>query len=272
MIISSFPLSSFPKSHSERAVAPLLTRFVWLATLALVAQKVSPSAFAAAPLPNIVYVLADDLGYGDVKCLNPRGKIATPNLDRLARGGMVFTDAHSGSAVCTPTRYGILTGRYCWRSRLQAGVLGGFSPPLIDKARLTVPELLRQHGYRTACIGKWHLGMNMPVKTAARLFTDDIQDIDGAKLDLAGAIGDGPTARGFDEYFGISASLDMPPFAFIENDHFTQPPTVRKTWLREGIAAPGFEAVDVLPTLTRKAVEYIGRRGQGAVPSFSTCR
>ncbi len=110
--------------------------------------------------PNIVYILADDLGYGDVKCLNPSGKIATPNLDRLAAAGMVFTDAHSGSAVCSPTRYGILTGRYAWRSRLQAGVLGGCSPRLIEPGRLTVADLLRRAGYHTTAIGKWHLGMD----------------------------------------------------------------------------------------------------------------
>src|SRR6188508_1116863 len=97
--------------------------------------------------PNIVYVLADDLGYGDVKCLNPAGKIPTPQLDKLAKQGMTFTDAHSGSAVCTPTRYGILTGRYAWRSRLKSGVLFGWSQRLIEKDRLTVPALLKKHGY-----------------------------------------------------------------------------------------------------------------------------
>src|SRR5215468_9325322 len=114
--------------------------------------------------PNIVYILADDLGCGDVRCLNPSGKIATPNLDRLAAQGMTFTDAHSGSAVCTPTRYGILTGRYAWRSRLKSGVLFGYSRRLIEPGRLTVPALLKKHGYHTACFGKWHLGMDWPLK------------------------------------------------------------------------------------------------------------
>ena len=201
--------------------------------------------------PNIVYILCDDLGYGDVHGLNPkRGKIATPNIDRLAAQGVAFTDAHSSSAVCTPTRYGILTGRYNWRSRLQSGVLPGFSPPLIDQARLTVPALLQQHGYHTAGIGKWHLGMGLP------------------KAPAVGPIRDGPTTRGFDYYFGISASLDMPPFAFIENDRFTEAPTATKKWVRSGPAAPGFEAVDVLPTLTRKAVEYIGQRAVAKKPFF----
>jgi arylsulfatase A-like enzyme len=117
---------------------------------------VSPVSAADSPSkPNIVYVLCDDLGYGDVRCLNPqRGKIATPDADRLAAQGMIFTDAHSGSSVCTPTRYGILTGRYAWRTKLQTGVLEGDSPPLIPHDRLTVPGFLKQQGYATACIGK----------------------------------------------------------------------------------------------------------------------
>src|SRR3954465_2173186 len=126
----------------------------------------------AAEKPNIVYVLCDDLGYGDLKCLNPDGKIATPNFDRVAAAGMAFTDAHSGSAVCTPTRYGIMTGRYAWRTKLQSGVLGGLSPRLIEPARLTVAALLKKQGYHTAAIGKWHLGMNwakLPGKNVAEL-------------------------------------------------------------------------------------------------------
>jgi arylsulfatase A-like enzyme len=192
--------------------------------------------------PNVVYILCDDLGWGDVRCNNPRGKIPTPNIDRLAAQGMRFTDAHSGSAVCTPSRYGILTGRYSWRTPLQHGVLSGYSAPLIAKDRLTVPALLKRQGYATACIGKWHLGM----------------DIAKSPTDLA--VKEGPVTRGFDYFFGIAASLDMPPFAFIENGRFTEAPTVTKAWGRKGPAAPGFEAVDVLPNLTEKAVEYIGKQ------------
>ena len=201
--------------------------------------------------PNIVYILCDDLGYGDVHRLGgERSKIATPNLDRLAAAGMTFSEAHSSSAVCTPSRYGILTGRYNWRTRLQSGVLSGFSPPLIDVGRLTVPALLKQHGYATACIGKWHLGLGISAQH------------------LDAPISDAPTTRGFDYYFGISAALDMPPFAFIENDRFTESPTTVKQWVRPGAAAPGFEAVDVLPTLTRKASEYIGQQAQAGKPFF----
>jgi arylsulfatase A-like enzyme len=197
--------------------------------------------------PNIVYILCDDLGYGDVHCLNPqRGKIATPNLDRLASQGMTCTDAHSGSSVCTPTRYGILTGRYSWRSRLQRSVLNGDSPPLIARGRMTVASLLQQQGYTTACIGKWHLGMQF----ADKMFTKPIQD--------------SPIHHGFDSYFGVSASLDMPPFVFIKDDRFTEVPTVEKKWIRKGPAAKDFEAIDVLPTLTQKSVEYIGSRATDA--------
>ena len=213
-----------------------------------------------AALPNLVYVLADDLGYGDLGCLNPQGKIATPHLDRLAGQGMVFTDAHSGSAVCAPTRYGVLTGRYCWRSSLKQGVLGGYSRRLIEPGRLTVPELLRRRGYATACLGKWHLGMDWPLKQGGLAQAD----ADGWKVDYARPIQNGPNSVGFDEYFGISASLDMPPFVFIENDRAVTVPTVEKTWIRKGPAAADFEAVDVLPTLTRKAVEYVRQHAAAA--------
>jgi arylsulfatase A len=212
-----------------------------------VAQGASDQSTPKTQKPNSIFILADDLGYGDVRCMNPQSKIATPHIDQLATEGMRFTDAHSGSAVCTPTRYGILTGRYCWRSKLQSGVLQGFSPPLIAAKRLTVPALLKQHGYLTASIGKWHLGLT---------FASD----DAKERDLTKPISNGPTTRGFDSYFGISASLDMPPFAFIENDRFTEVPSVQKKWVRTGPAAPGFEAVDVLPALTRKAVEYVDAR------------
>jgi len=243
-----------------------------------------PPAHAAelAPKPNIVYILADDLGYGDVKCLNPDGKIATPNIDRLAAAGMIFSDAHSGSSVCTPTRYGILTGRYAWRSRLQAGVQGGHSPRLIETGRLTVATLLKRHSYHTAAFGKWHLGMNWPLKPGVPKFGDGIENgPEGWNVDFTRAIADGPNSVGFDEFFGISASLDMVPYTFIENDRVTVVPTVNKQFsmmlgreggaTRRGPAAADFEAIDVLPTLTDKAVDFIARRAAGAkadVPFF----
>lgn len=226
------------------------TLCVWLIAMAGGSRAVS----AAAP-PNIVYILCDDLGYGDVRCINPDGKIPTPQMDRLAAGGMVFTDAHSGSAVCTPTRYGILTGRYCWRSSLKQGVLGGVSPPLIEPGRPTVASFLKEAGYATACIGKWHLGMNWP-----RTGGDKGKDV----IDYSRPIQGGPTAVGFDTYFGISASLDMPPFVYIENDRVTALPTVEKKWVRKGPASPDFEAMDVLSDLTGRAVGYINRQAASA--------
>jgi len=215
---------------------------------------------ADARQPNIVYILADDLGYGDVHCLNPQGRIATPNLDRLAAAGMFFTDAHSSSAVCTPTRYGILTGRYNWRSRLKKGVLGGFSRPLIEPGRLTVPGFLKQHGYATAGLGKWHLGLDWPLKDGGFAAGDK----DAPRVDYGRPIQHGPNSFGFDYYFGISASLDMAPFTFVENDHVTAVPTVEKKWIRKGPAAADFEAIDVLPALTRKAADYINQRAPEA--------
>jgi arylsulfatase A-like enzyme len=225
--------------------------------------------------PNIVYILADDLGLGDVKALNPAGKIATPNLDRLAASGMVFTDAHSGSAVCTPTRYGILTGRYAWRSRLQVSVQGGCSPRLIEPGRLTVAELLRRNGYHTTAIGKWHLGMDWPLRKGVPPFTDEIEDgFDGWDIDFTRPIKNGPNSVGFDDYFGISGSLDMVPYTFIVNDRVARIPTANKQFLmmhgrknrytRPGPAAADFEASDVLPTLIRRAVATIRDRADTA--------
>jgi arylsulfatase A len=234
------------------------------------------AADAPAPRhPNILFILCDDLGYGDVRCLNPEGKIPTPNIDKLAAAGMVFTDAHSSSAVCSPTRYGILTGRYNWRSRLKSGVLGGMSPRLIEPDRLTVPALLRRHGYHTAAIGKWHLGMDWVRKPGAKEFGDNIEKgEDGWRVDFSKPIRNGPTAAGFDYYFGISASLDMVPYAFIENERVTAVPSVDKAFpmmferaggtTRKGPAAADFEAENVLPMLTRKATDYVGERAADA--------
>ncbi len=215
--------------------------------------------FAAAPQtkPNIVFVLADDLGYGDPRCNNPDSKVPTPHFDRLAREGVRFTDAHSGSAVCTPTRYGILTGRYCWRTSLKRGVLGGYSASLIEPGRLTVASLLKQHGYATACIGKWHLGMDWGKKGPGPVSMDGNSE---ENVDFSQPIQNGPTAVGFDYYFGISASLDMPPYIFIENDRLVGSPTAHQPKdgpVRAGAKAPDFTMEGVLPTLTKKAVEFI---------------
>src|SRR6478609_2306969 len=122
---------------------------------------VAATSFAAvaADKPNIVLILADDLGYGDVSCYNPDSKIATPRIDALAAQGTRFVDAHTPCSVCSPTRYGLLTGRYCWRTRLKSGVLNGYSHALIEPGRATLATLTAAAGYRTACFGKWHLGL-----------------------------------------------------------------------------------------------------------------
>jgi arylsulfatase A-like enzyme len=205
--------------------------------------------------PNIVYILADDLGYGDVRRLNPEGKIPTPNIDRLASEGMLFTDAHSGSAVCTPTRYGLLTGRYCWRSPLQRGVLEPWGETLIAPDRLTVASLLKQNGYATACIGKWHLGWKWPTK-------DGKPPAAGAdrlsNVDFSGPIPEGPTSRGFDYYFGTDLP-NYPPYCYIENDRTVGIPSVpnRPEFNRPGPMLPGWDRLSIMPDLTRRAVKYI---------------
>jgi arylsulfatase A-like enzyme len=244
--------------------------------LALVLDALMPWCLSAADMrPSIVFVLCDDLGYGDVHALNSASKIATPHLDKLASAGMAFTDAHSPSAVCTPSRYGLLTGRYAWRSRLQQGVLGGLSPRLIEPGRMTVASLLKSHGYHTACIGKWHLGMNWAIRAGKQITPLGIETADQVwSADYSAPIGDGPNALGFDEYFGVSASLDMVPYTFIRNTRVTIVPTVDRQFpmvlgesgqqTRRGPAAPDFDAGAVLPTLTRKAVEYIAGRAEGA--------
>ena len=141
-----------------------MTRLFACSVAILIASLSSISSLNAQTRPNIIYILADDMGYGDVRALNAECKIKTPHLDALARGGMIFTDAHSSSSVCTPTRYGILTGRYNWRSRIQSGVCWGFSRRLIEPNRTTVGSLLQANGYHTAAVGKWHLGMDWPLK------------------------------------------------------------------------------------------------------------
>ncbi|MCS7306899.1 MAG: arylsulfatase [Thermoguttaceae bacterium] len=226
------------------------------------------------PRPNILLILADDLGYGDLGCYNPQGKIPTPHLDRLARLGMRFTDAHSPSSVCTPSRYALLTGRYCWRSRLQCGVLGGLSPPLISPERFTLPALLQKAGYHTACIGKWHLGLTWPRKPNTPPFTDRIENgPEGWNVDYSKPIGQGPLTVGFDEFYGIAGSPDMVPYTFIHNDRVEVPPTVDKAFpmmlgrsamTRRGPAAAQFEAVEILSVLTRKSLEYIQCRAPEA--------
>ncbi len=233
----------------------------------------SPAATTAVAKPNIIFILCDDLGYGDVRCMNPEGKIATPNFDKLAAEGVRFTDAHSGSSVCTPTRYGVVTGRYAWRSKLQSGVLGGLSPRLIEQGRMTVADMLKAQGYSTHCVGKWHLGIDW-VRTGevSELSIETPEQVNN--VDYTKPITNGPTSVGFDTYFGISASLDMVPYCFIENDHVVANPKEKMklvmnkggpvSYTREGPGAPGFRGEDVLPAFTQRAKKIIREKSAAA--------
>lgn len=232
-----------------------------LPALQLKAAVRSESAASGVGTPtNFVIILADDLGVGDVQCLNPlEGKIPTPRLDHLAGQSMIFSNAHSSSALCSPSRYSIMTGRYAWRTRLRSGVLVPYDPPLIAADRLTLPELFKQRGYETACIGKWHLGWDWP-KT------------DG-KVDFTQAIAQGPTTRGFDYYFGTDVP-NYPPYCFIENDRTVGQPTAWKvkTGLEvsgiPGPMLPGWNTEEILPTIADRAVRYIAERAGDKKPFF----
>ena len=235
--------------------------FICLCTLGHV------TIFAQQTRPNIVLILADDLGYGDPRCYNADSKIPTPNLDRMAREGMRFTDAHSPSSVCTPTRYGILTGRYAWRTRLQKSVLWPWDPPLIEDERLTLPEMLKSLNYQTACIGKWHLGWNWldkrgsPVRSLVMAGINDLakQKEMEDSIVFEQPIKGGPIEHGFDYYFGDDVP-NFPPYIFIENDYTVGLPTGRKPddmFGHPGPALPGWDLSGVMPAITQKACSYL---------------
>lgn len=218
--------------------------------------------------PNIVYIMADDMGWGDVSCFNPESRIPTPHMDRLAQQGRRFTDAHSPSAVCTPTRYGVLTGRFCWRSHLRANVLYGYEPPLIEPSRRTVANLLQDAGYHTAAIGKWHLGLGFSVKPG--FFYDfnralpwrnaerEFEEI----VDFTQPLLGGPKDLGFDYFYGASGCPTcQPPYGFIEDRHFGELPSIYHDQpsftSRRGMMAPSWEHKEADPRFAAKAVQYI---------------
>lgn len=214
--------------------------------------------------PNIVYILADDMGYGDISCLNKNSKIKTPNFDRIAAEGITFHDAHSSSAVCTPSRYSILTGRYNWRSGLKQGVLYGYDEAMIEENRETMASYLKKQDYNTACIGKWHLGWEWALNSP------DQQDIN-----YNAPIKNGPIDRGgFDYFYGIIASLDMPPYVYVENDMVTAVPDREtenigeKQFWRKGPTGADFVHEEVLPNFTRRACDYIEEQADSDKPFF----
>ncbi len=221
--------------------------------------------------PNIVYVMADDMGFGDPGCYGA-AKIPTPNMDRLAREGMRFTDAHSASAVCTPSRYAALTGRYCWRTRLKSGVMWGYSPPLIDDERPTVAKMLRDAGYATAAVGKWHLGLGWNWKEAMPEGPVEMREEFGHRIDHERPLTHSPNDDGFDYFFGIPASLDMQPYCFIENRETVGTPDVEKDTYhpqqREGLMVPGWKDDQVDLRHTGQACDFIERSVASGSPFF----
>ncbi len=234
--------------------------------------------------PNIIYILADDLGYGDLSVHNRESAVQTPHMDRLAIEGMSFSDAHSASAVCTPTRYGILTGEYCWRTSLKSGVLWGYSPPLISPSQVTVASFLKSNGYRTGVVGKWHLGLGWQLKDEARpieqydwhyLFDQEL----GSNVDYTKPVAGGPNQLGFEYSYIFPASLDMPPYLYLENGIAADQPTDyttgkseqedgRGVFWRAGEVSPGFQFDGVLSEIITKGAEFIKKQETDQRPFF----
>jgi len=224
-----------------------------------------PISLIAAGQPNIVLILADDMGIDSVADFNDKLGLKTPNFDRLAAEGMSFMDAHSSSAVCTPTRYGLLTGRYNWRSRLKAGIVSAWERPLIAEDRLTLPEMVRQHGYATTMIGKWHLGFHWPKKGGG--ITEKLREID-----FTGSIRGGPTDRGFDYWFGDDVP-NWPPYAWRENDRLLGEITTTSKALglkgvADGPAVADWKLEDVLPEYATRCSRYIREQAKTDKPFF----
>ncbi len=231
------------------------------------------SVAEAAKKPNIIFILADDMGYGDIQYYDAKSKIATPFLDKMAREGVAFKDAHTSSSVSTPTRYGILTGRYNWRSSLKSGVLSGYSPALIASDRSTVASMLKSAGYATAMFGKWHLGMDWQVTDGKRASFSAKTDKDN--VDYTKKVKNGISTRGFEYSFAFNGSLDMPPYVWVENDMPTQVPTKVTVssqpdglrW-RKGPTADNFSHEMVLPEIIERSSAYIKQKSKEDKPFF----
>ena len=224
--------------------------------------------------PNVVIVLADDLGWGDLSCYGAT-RIHTPHLDALAARGVRFTDSHASSAVCTPSRYSLMTGSYPWRSPLKSGVLGGMDPAIIEADAPTMPRDFHDAGYRTAAFGKWHLGLGWTALDGSTRdafapgFGAQMQG-HGRDIDYAVPFRGGPTALGFETYFGIAGSLDMPPYCFLEQDRAQGFPLEEKTELvtsqRPGLQSPGWRDDAVDTTVVARATDWIRARRDGGQP------
>ncbi len=249
--------------------------------------------------PNVILMFVDDLGYGDISAFNPQSRIRTDNIDRLAQQGMRFTDSHASSSLCTPSRYGLLTGRYNWRSSLKFAVLYGTDEPLVEKGRMTLGSLFKNNGYKTACVGKWHLGMEWAQNPDPKPDDFDIDpeeyehsvnatgprhlnpSIEGLKIDYTKPLPYSPNKYGFDYFFGLPSSLDQPPFVYIENDRILTPPTSisgiynlnrmgpgqEQLWER-GLIAPGFDHTQVVPDMQQKVIDLIDEYSEGEEPFF----
>lgn len=236
----------------------------------------STTAEQQAP-PNIIVILADDMGYGDIQAYNPDSKIPTPNLNQLVKEGMQFLDAHTGSAVCTPTRYGLVTGQYAWRTRLKKGVLSGYSSHLIDPDRATIADVLKSQGYYTGVIGKWHLGIDYPwvAGTPPQEANDFGQFLpEPGDIDYSQAFKNSPNDIGFDYSYILPGSLDMSPYIYIQNDRATAIPDSISPFIpfpayqRKGEIAPDFGHQDALDHFTIKAKEFITNRSKEKEPFF----
>lgn len=242
-----------------------LSAFICAVLLGLAPASVC-RAQAQKKLPNIVFILADDLGYGDLKKFNPDAQIETPNLSKLADAGTIFTNAHSASAVCTPSRYGILTGRYAFRTSMKKGVLNGYSPALVDADRFTIAQLTKNAGYQTALIGKWHLGMDWkPIDPSKPAIKPDPAGADISNVDFKSPLLNGPNTHGFDYSYVLPASLDMAPYIYVENgkptdlsfDVIQDVRTGRGVFWRKGHMAKDFKIEQTLDNFTNHARSYI---------------
>ncbi|MFR9620708.1 MAG: arylsulfatase [Rikenellaceae bacterium] len=245
-------------------------KYLILPTLAMA----TGGALAAAERPNIVFILADDLGYGDLSCLDSNSKIRTESLDAFASQSVIYTDAHSNSSVSTPTRYGILTGRYDWRSSLKQHVLTGYDSSIIDADRSTMATMLGKSGYHTALIGKWHLGWDWAVKDASKKSLGVDKESGFDNVDYSKPIENGPLSRGFDYMFAISGSLNMTPFVYVENNMPTAIPTKSTfsnhpygKWQR-GSVSDDFVHEEAMPNFVARAGDYIKEQAARKTPFF----